>query len=110
MGSSIDLAEPRSTSPLPSRRQCGALMWSNQSVVLTQCMGGRAATHTLLRDGSFTLFRAHFSHVRFASNCYRIAVPQRTSKGSSNPMMEGPWCRFRREARAREQHQHRGGG
>ena len=21
---------------------------------------------------------------------------------SSNPMMEGPWCRFRREARARE--------
>jgi hypothetical protein len=25
---------------------------------------------------------------------------------SSNPMMEGPWCRFRREARARERHQH----
>jgi hypothetical protein len=21
-------------------------------------------------------------------------------------MMEGPWCRFRREARAREQHRH----
>jgi len=25
-------------------------------------------------------------------------------------MMEGPWCRFRREARARERHRHRGGG
>src|SRR5215470_5993822 len=25
-------------------------------------------------------------------------------------MMEGPWCRFRREARARERHQHRAGG
>ena len=24
------------------------------------------------------------------------------SASSSNPMMEGPWCRFRREARARE--------
>src|SRR5208282_4384636 len=28
------------------------------------------------------------------------------STSSSNPMMEGPWCRFRREARARERHQH----
>ena len=26
------------------------------------------------------------------------------------PMMEGPWCRFRREARARERHRHCGGG
>src|SRR5262245_4084736 len=25
-------------------------------------------------------------------------------------MMEGPWCRFRREARAREQHRHCSGG
>jgi len=25
-------------------------------------------------------------------------------------MMEGPWCRFRREARAREWHQHCSGG
>jgi len=25
-------------------------------------------------------------------------------------MMEGPWCRFRREARARERHRHCGGG
>ena len=29
---------------------------------------------------------------------------------SSNPMMEGPWCRFRREARARERRRHRIGG
>src|SRR6188768_1739625 len=29
------------------------------------------------------------------------------SASSSNPMMEGPWCRFRREARARERHRHR---
>src|SRR5262252_893709 len=28
------------------------------------------------------------------------------STSSSNPMVEGPWCRFRREARAREQHRH----
>src|SRR5215467_15190530 len=27
------------------------------------------------------------------------------STSSSNPMMEGPWCRVRREARARERHQ-----
>jgi len=26
------------------------------------------------------------------------------SASSSDPMMEGPWCRFRREARARERH------
>src|SRR5262245_8987604 len=26
------------------------------------------------------------------------------------PMMEGPWCRFRREARARERHRHCSGG
>ena len=25
-------------------------------------------------------------------------------------MMEGPWCRFRREARARERHRHRSRG
>jgi len=25
-------------------------------------------------------------------------------------MMEGPWCRFRREARARERHRHCHGG
>src|SRR5262249_5646892 len=29
---------------------------------------------------------------------------------SSNPMMEGPWCRFRREARARERHRYCAGG
>src|SRR6516225_4798570 len=29
------------------------------------------------------------------------------STSSSNPMMEGPWCRVRREARARERHRHR---
>jgi hypothetical protein len=32
------------------------------------------------------------------------------SASSSNPMMEGPWCRFRREARARERHRHCAGG
>ena len=32
------------------------------------------------------------------------------SASSSNPIMEGPWCRFRREARARERHRHRSGG
>jgi len=25
-------------------------------------------------------------------------------------MLEGPWCRFRREARARERHRHCSGG
>ena len=28
----------------------------------------------------------------------------------STPMMEGPWCRFRREARASERHRHCSGG
>src|SRR5262249_10996089 len=31
------------------------------------------------------------------------ARPQR-ARLSSNPMMEGPWCRFQREARARERY------
>jgi site-specific DNA recombinase len=30
--------------------------------------------------------------------------PKRLSRPSSDPMMEGPWCRFRRETRARERH------
>jgi hypothetical protein len=34
--------------------------------------------------------------------------PIRLIPSSSNPMMEGPWCRFRREARARERHRHCG--
>ena len=37
----------------------------------------------------------------------RQGRPIDCSASFSNPMMEGPWCRFRREARAREQHQHR---
>jgi len=32
------------------------------------------------------------------------------SASFSNPMVEGPWCRFRREARARERHRHCCGG
>src|SRR6476620_10001201 len=36
--------------------------------------------------------------------------PKDCSTSSSNPMMEGPWCRFRREARARKRHRHCGGG
>src|SRR4029077_2383719 len=34
----------------------------------------------------------------------RRGRPKDCSTSSSNPMMEGPWCRFRREARARERH------
>src|SRR6202040_3568635 len=48
------------------------------------------------------------------SSYFRLDLPSRRRQGrpidcsasSSNPMMEGPWCRFRREARAREQHRH----
>ena len=40
----------------------------------------------------------------------RQGRPKDCSTSSSNPMMEGPWCRFRREARARERHRHRTGG
>ena len=32
--------------------------------------------------------------------------PKDCSASSSNPILEGPWCRFRREARARERHRH----
>src|SRR6266568_5387534 len=34
----------------------------------------------------------------------RQGRPKDCSTSSSNPMMEGPWCRVRREARARERH------
>src|SRR5439155_22113302 len=40
----------------------------------------------------------------------RQGRPKDCSTSSSNPMMEGPWCRFRREARARERHRHRSRG
>ena len=40
----------------------------------------------------------------------RQGRPKDCSAPSSNPMMEGPWCRFRREARARERHRHCSGG
>src|SRR6476660_4776874 len=47
------------------------------------------------------------SHVRLDMPCdCRQGRPIDCSASSSNPMMEGPWCRFRREARAREQHRH----
>ena len=36
--------------------------------------------------------------------------PLDCSTSSSDPMVEGPWCRFRREARARERHRHCSGG
>jgi hypothetical protein len=39
-----------------------------------------------------------------------VTPPTDSSTSSSNLTMEGPWCRFRREARARERHQHRSGG
>jgi len=37
----------------------------------------------------------------------RQGRPKDCSTSSSNPILEGPWCRFRREARARGRHQHR---
>src|ERR1700704_408648 len=40
----------------------------------------------------------------------RQARPKDCSASSSNPILEGPWCRFRREARACERHRHRGSG
>ncbi len=43
------------------------------------------------------------SHVRLdLPSLRRQGRPKDCSASSSNPMMEGPWCRFRREARARE--------
>jgi len=52
------------------------------------------------------------------SSYFRLDLPSRWRQGrpkdcsasSSDPMMEGPWCRFRREARARERHWHRSSG
>jgi len=41
---------------------------------------------------------------------WRQGRPKDCSTLSSNPMMEGPWCRVRREARARERHRHWSGG
>src|SRR6516162_11926230 len=40
----------------------------------------------------------------------RQGRPIDCSTSPSNPMMEGPQCRLRREARARERHQHPSGG
>jgi len=51
------------------------------------------------------------SHVRLdLPFVCRQGRPKDCSTSSSNPMMEGPWCRFRREARAREWHRHCSGG
>jgi len=40
----------------------------------------------------------------------RQGRPKDRSTLSSNPMMEGPWCRFRREARTCERYRHRNRG
>src|SRR5271169_7126395 len=40
----------------------------------------------------------------------RQGRPKDCSTSSSNPILEGPWRRFRREARARERHRHRSDG
>lgn len=37
----------------------------------------------------------------------RQGRPLDCSTSSSNPILEGPWCRFRREARTRKRHRHR---
>src|SRR3974377_2168892 len=51
------------------------------------------------------------SYVRLAlPSLWRQGRAKDCSTSSSNPMMEGPWCRFRREARARERHRHCSGG
>src|SRR5262249_12182615 len=51
------------------------------------------------------------SHVRLDLPLIRRqGRPKDCSTLSSNPMMEGPWCRFRREARARERHRYCAGG
>jgi hypothetical protein len=51
------------------------------------------------------------------SSYVRLNLPSLTARplnrlfpSSSNPIMEGPWCRVRREARARERHTARGQG
>jgi len=47
------------------------------------------------------------SHVRLdLPSLWRQGRHLDCSASSSNPIMEGPWCRFRREARARERHRH----
>ena len=44
-----------------------------------------------------------YSYVRLdLPSARRQGRPKDCSTSSSNPMMEGPWCRFRREARAGE--------
>src|SRR6478672_11029738 len=50
-----------------------------------------------------------------AADSLKVLDPERPiredcSTSSSNPIMEGPWRRFRREARARERHRHCSGG
>ena len=57
------------------------------------------------------------SDPRWASSLLRSGLgfryrhrPKDCSASFSDPMMERPWCRFRREARARERHQHSIGG
>ena len=40
----------------------------------------------------------------------RQGRPKDCSASFSNPILEGPWCRFRREARARARHRHCSGG
>jgi SAM-dependent methyltransferase len=68
--------------------------------------------------GSQTHLLKHSLPIKIAQTLRRIAHSISSTRGnhpdkttsSSNPMMEGPWCRFRREARARERHRCCGGG
>ena len=50
------------------------------------------------------------SYVRLDLPSLMASRPLDCSASFSNPMMEGPRCQFRREARARERHRHRSRG
>ena len=74
-------------------------------------IGGHSSSTTRWNDVPCGTMDEASSYVRLdLLSVRRQGRPKDCSASSSNPMMEGPWCRFRREARARERHRHCGGG
>jgi len=70
------------------RARSRSLAWQGGCAECDPCLPTAAEGRAVLRQGR-------------AKDCSTL---------SSNPMMEGPWRRFRREARACERHWHRSGG
>ena len=84
---------------------------STESHAGSNAIGGNSSSTERWNDVPRGTMDEVSSYVRLdLLSARRQGRPKDRSTSFSNSMMEGPWCRFRREARARERHRHCSGG